>query len=70
MTKHTSDPGHGPYCAKCGLSLDEDAAGLAHMFCGYGYMIQFHPECCPIEHHGDICEYPHPKKEVAHEPIV
>ena len=58
MTR-TLEPGNGPYCAKCGYSLDEVAGTIDHMFCGYGYMIQFHPECCPVEYDGQTCEAEH-----------
>lgn len=33
-----------------------------HYFHGYGYMVKFHPECCPREFDGTECDLPHPEE--------
>lgn len=49
------------WCAACGKELASEQQGSGeHSFSGYGYLIQFHPECCPIEHDGTICDNRHP----------
>ncbi len=42
-----------PYCFECGRSLKNP--GLDHMFSGYGFCVQYCPECCPGEVDGSEC---------------
>lgn len=37
-----------------------DPEGIAHGFAGYGFWVQYHPECCPGHVDGSVCEYDHP----------
>jgi hypothetical protein len=48
----------------CQRAEERVAENEAHTFSGYGYLVHFHPECCPREFDGTKCDLPH-KKEAA-----
>ncbi len=33
-----------------------------HAFAGYGFYVEFHPECCPTEMDGSECDKDHPEE--------
>lgn len=48
---------------KCRKDVKEVGISKQHCFSGYGFFVIYHPECCPKECDGTICELNHPENE-------
>lgn len=49
-----------PFCdaEECGKEVSDNDV---HTFAGYGYLLHFHAECCPLDFDGTKCSRSHPK---------
>lgn len=47
-------------CFKCQKEVKEKDR---HSFSGYGFYIVYHPECCPKECDGTVCDLDHPEED-------
>lgn len=55
-----------PFCDSdtCKQPKDYIDENTTHNFSGYGYLVHFHPSCCPRELDGSRCNRSHPLIEI------